>query len=201
MLLVGLTGGLASGKSTVARLLAERGAVVIDADDLARHAVAPGTPGLERVVEAFGKEVLADDGSLDRRALAALVFDHEDKRVTLEGIVHPEVFRLLHEELAGHRETDAVVVFDAPLIMETGFDEACDVVVVVTAPVEERMARAERDRGMDEREARARISAQIPEADRIERADVVIENGGTVHELRDRVEDLWAGLHARAAAS
>jgi dephospho-CoA kinase len=151
------------------------------------------------VVELLGPEVLAPDGSLDRPAVAEKVFASEEKREKLEGIIHPEVFRLLGEEVSRHRGTGTVVVFDAPLIMETGFDEACDLVVVVTAPLEERLERAGRQRGLTEADARARINAQIPEADRVERADVVIENAGDLAALEERVDEVWRDLHARAA--
>jgi dephospho-CoA kinase len=131
MLLVGLTGGIGSGKSTVARLLGERGAVVIDADDLARQAVAPGTDGFNRVVQAFGRDILASDGDLDRRRLGEVVFADADRRRELETIVHPEVARLFAEAVDLHRETDDVVVYSIPLLVERGMADAFDVVVVV----------------------------------------------------------------------
>lgn len=196
MLLVGLTGGLGAGKSTVAAMLADRGAIVVDADELARDAIAPGTPGEARVLEAFGSHI-AGARSIDRDALAAEIFADEDKRRTLESIVHPEVFRLLAETVDRNRGTDAVVLFDAPLIFETGFDEACDVVVVVSAPVEEQVKRASRERGMGEDEARARIAAQIPAGEREDRADIVIRNDGDLDALSSRVDDLWRRLQER----
>ena len=201
MLLVGLTGGLASGKSTVARLLTERGAVVVDADELSRRAVAPGSPQLDRIVETFGPEVLAADGSLDRAALARVAFGDETRRRQLEAILHPEVFRLLGEAVAVHRETGHVVVFDAPLIFETGFDEACDLVVAVGANEATRVQRVMRDRGMDEGDARSRIAAQAPEAERLARADIVIENDGSLEDLERRVDELWGQLSRRAAGA
>lgn len=193
MVLVGVTGGLAAGKSTVASLLAKRGAVVIDADDLARAAVEPGTPGYERVVEAFGRGILADDGRIDRKALADLVFADESSRRALESIVHPEVFRLLEEELDRRRDSDDVVVFDAPLIVETGFDAACDVVVVVAGSAETQVRRAVA-RGMPEEEARARIAAQASPEERRARADVAIENDGDRADLERQVDALWQRL-------
>lgn len=198
MLLVGLTGGLGSGKSTVARMLAERGAVVVDADQLARRAVAPGSPGFQRVVEAFGDEVVAPDGTLDREALSSTVFRDADRRRALESITHPEVFRLLAEEVEAHRDTDAVVVFDAPLIVETGFHRACDVVVVIAVPEEEQIARVSRDRGMTAEEALERIGAQASAEEREAVADVVIRNDGDLAALEERVGELWVDLRRRA---
>lgn len=201
MLLVGLTGGLASGKSTVAAMLARRGAVIVDADELSRRAVAPGTPGLARIVESFGPGVLDSAGHLDRQALAAIVFADETKRRLLESIVHPEVFRLLGEVVERHRDTDAVVVFDAPLVVETGFDRACDVVVVVTSPPGAQVARVARTRGMSEEEARSRIASQASPALRESRADLVLRNDGTIVELERQVDALWEDLRSRAAGS
>jgi dephospho-CoA kinase len=201
LLLVGLTGGLASGKSTVARMLARRGAIIVDADELSRQAVAPGTSGLGQIVEAFGGEVLNSSGGLDRSALAGIVFADETKRRLLESIVHPEVFRLLGDVVDRYRDTDTVVVFDAPLIVETGFDQACDVVVVVSAPAEAQVARVARTRGMSEEEARSRIASQTSPANRESRADVVIKNDGTMEELESHVATLWEELRTRAAGS
>jgi dephospho-CoA kinase len=201
LLLVGLTGGLASGKSTVASLLARRGAIVVDADELSRRAVAPGTPGLARIVDTFGREVLDAGGSLDRAALAAVVFADREKRRVLESIVHPEVFRLLGRVVDGYRATDAVVVFDAPLIVETGFHEACDLVVVVSSPVEAQVARVVRTRGMSEDDARRRIASQAPPAEREQHADIVIRNDGSLEQLEEHVESLWKVLQRRASGS
>jgi dephospho-CoA kinase len=201
LLLVGLTGGLASGKSTVASLLARRGAIVVDADELSRRAVAPGTPGLARIVDTFGREVLDASGSLDRAALAAVVFADREKRRVLESIVHPEVFRLLGRVVDGYRATDAVVVFDAPLIVETGFHEACDLVVVVSSPVEAQVARVVRTREMSEDDARKRIASQAPPAERERHADIVIRNDGTLDQLEEHVESLWKELQQRASGS
>ena len=197
MLLVGLTGGLGSGKTTVARMLATRGAVVVDADELARRAVAPGTHGYHQVVRVFGDELVGPGGELDRDALSRVVFADPDKRRALESITHPEVFRLLAEEVETFRGTDQVVVFDAPLIVETGFHEACDVVVVVTAPEAEQVARAARDRGMSPDEARARIRAQASPEMREAVADVVIRNEGDLAALERRVDELWGELRRR----
>lgn len=199
MLLVGLTGGLGAGKSTVARLLAERGAVVVDADELARRALEPGTSGFEQVCDLFGRDILDPWGRIDRRELAARVFADEGKRRALESITHPEVFRLLAETVEAHRGTDAVVVFDAPLIIETGFHEAVDVLAVVTAPEEAQVERVVRERGMSEGEARARIAAQVGEDRRYELADLTIPNDGDLDQLRSRVDALWRELASRQA--
>jgi dephospho-CoA kinase len=165
VLLVGLTGGLGAGKSTAARMLGQHGAVIVDADELARRALEPGTPGFEQVCDVFGRNILDAEGRIDRRQLAARVFADEGKRRALESITHPEVFRLLAETVESHRGTDHVVVFDAALIVETGFHEAVDVLVVVTAPEEDQVRRVAGDRGMTEDERR--ILARFFEGDRL----------------------------------
>jgi dephospho-CoA kinase len=198
MLLVGLTGGIGSGKTTVAGLLAARGAVVVDADELAREALEPGSRTFKHVSDLFGQEVLTTDGRIDRAALANVVFSDEEKRRALESITHPEVFRLLAEAVEKLRETDSIVVFDAPLIIETGFHQAVDVLVVVTAPVEQRIERVRRDRGMTEAEAAVRIAAQAEPEARNAAADFLILNDGGLEELEARVDELWAELEARA---
>ncbi|MFF5791198.1 dephospho-CoA kinase [Paeniglutamicibacter sp. NPDC012692] len=193
MLNVGLTGGIAAGKSAVARQLAELGAVLIDADAIARAVVEPGTPGLAAVVAAFGTGILTADGALDRPALGALVFKDDAAREKLNSIVHP----LVRAEAARLREAapaDAVIVQDIPLLVETNQAKDFDVVLVVAAPLAERLHRMARDRGMDESDALARISAQATDEERAAVADVVIENSGTVEELRDRVNEVWESL-------
>ena len=197
MLLVGLTGGIGSGKTTVARMLADRGAAVVDADELAHRALDPGTPGRDRVVETFGSQVVAPDGSIDRAALAEVVFQDPEKRLALESIVHPEVFRLLQETIAEHQGSDRIVVFDAALLVETGFDHACDVVVVVSTPPEEQVRRLE-ERGMDAEEARRRIAAQAAPEVRDQRADILLPNSGDLEELERRVDGVWEQLETRA---
>jgi dephospho-CoA kinase len=196
---VGLTGGLGAGKSTVARMLADRGAVVVDADELAREALEPGTAAFERASELFGDEVLTPEGKIDRRALGALVFADPEKRRTLEEITHPEVFRRLAEVVQAHRDTDDVVVFDAPLIVETGFHESCDVLVVVTAPNDEQVRRVTRARGMSEEAARSRIEAQASPERRESLADVIIRNDGDLEALERDVDALWTDLRRRAS--
>ncbi len=190
MLRIGLTGGIGSGKSTVARLLAERGAHLVDADVLAREAVAPGSPGLAAVVEAFGDGVLGSDGALDRPALAAVVFGHPTARATLDGIVHPLV-RARAVELISAVPEDAVVVQDIPLLVETGQAASFDLVLVVQAEPEIRVARLVQ-RGLTEPDARARIAAQATDEQRRAVADVVLDNSGTPEELAAQVDRFWA---------
>ena len=197
MLRVGLTGGIGSGKSEVARLLAAHGAVVIDSDALAREVVAPGTPGLRAVVEAFGPSVLAADGSLDRPRLAALVFDDPDARARLNAIVHPLVGAAAAERAAA-APPDAVVVNDVPLLVEAGLAPGFDVVVVVDASDEVRLARLTGQRGMAEADARARMAAQATREQRLAVAAHVIPNDGTREELAARVAALWAALTGEA---
>ncbi len=200
MFLVGLTGGLGAGKSTVGRMLERRGAVVIDADVLARQAVLPGTPGYTKVTELFGPEIIGHDGEIERAALARRVFSDKEARVALESITHPEVFRLLSEALEDYRDTDRIVVFDAPLIVETGIHEACDAIVVVTASEEAQVARVMRDRGMTEEAARARLRAQAPDSEKERIADFVIRNDGTTEQLEDGVDTVWEKLIEAARA-
>jgi dephospho-CoA kinase len=191
---VGLTGGIGSGKSEVARLLASHGAVLVDADLLAREVVAPGSEGLAAVVEAFGPDVLTPDGALDRAAVAARVFADPAARVRLEAIVHPRVRALAarREAEAVAVDPDAVVVHDVPLLVETGQQHAYDVVLVVDVPVDLQVARLVQGRGMSAEEARARIAAQATREQRLAAADVVVDNSGTLDALARRVSDLWA---------
>ncbi|MFM8943724.1 MAG: dephospho-CoA kinase [Actinomycetota bacterium] len=198
MLLVGLTGGIGSGKSTVAAMLAGRGAVVVDADDLAREAIAPGTPGEAAVRARFPSVVRG--GSVDRATLAAIVFGDADARRDLEAIVHPEVRRRFGEMSAPLVETDAVVVFSAPLLVETGAAAGFDVVVVVETPVTARVERLVRSRGMTRDEATARMAAQATDEERAAAADVVVTNAGTIDDLAARVDRLWDDLRRRAAS-
>ena len=200
MLLVGLTGGIGSGKSTVARLLEKRGAVVFDADLLAREAVEPGTPGHAAVIERFGADVLAPGGELDREALASIVFADPAARRDLEQIVHPEVRRLFAEGSEAYRDTDRVVVFSAPLLVETGMHTAFEILVVVSATVATQIERLMRQRGMSEPSIRARIDAQAPLEDKAAAADFLVDNEGSLDELESQVERLWNDLSARAVA-
>ena len=200
MLLVGLTGGIGSGKSTVACMLEERGAVVFDADVLARAVVEPGTPGHAAVTERFGANVLAPGGELDREALASIVFADPAARRDLEAIVHPEVRRLFAEGSEVYRETDRVVVFSAPLLVETGMHTAFDVLVVVSATTATQVERLMRERGMSEAAILARIDAQAPLEDKAEVADFLVDNEGTPDELEQQIDRLWSDLSARAVA-
>ncbi|MGY1916346.1 dephospho-CoA kinase [Blastococcus sp. SYSU DS0973] len=190
MLRIGLTGGIGSGKSTVARLLAERGALVVDADRIAREVLEPGTPGLAAVADEFGDGVLAPDGSLDRGALAAVVFSDETARRRLDGLVHPLV-RKRSAELIAAAPADAVVVNDVPLLVETGQAGSYDLVLVVDTDVETRVARLI-ERGLAEADARARIAAQATDEQRRAVADVVIDNSGTLEQLTEQVDRFWA---------
>jgi dephospho-CoA kinase len=190
VLRVGLTGGIGSGKSEVARLLAAHGALVVDSDALAREVVAPGTPGLAAVVAAFGSEVLNADGSLARDRLAALVFSDDRARERLNALVHPLVGAAAAERLAAAPQ-DAVAVHDVPLLVETGMAAAFDVVVVVDAPVETQLARMTGQRGMSRADAEARIAAQATREQRLAAATHVIPNDGTLADLEDRVHKLW----------
>lgn len=190
MLRVGLTGGIAAGKSLVARRLRERGALLIDADMLAREVVEPGTPGLQAVVSAFGEEILTDDGALDRPALGAAVFGDHAKREQLNAIIHPLV-RARSAQLVAEAEPERIIVQDIPLLVETGQGARFHLVLVVDAPEEVRIRRMVSDRGMAEADARARIAAQATHAERLAAADVVLENVESQEALLVRVDRLW----------
>ncbi|MGA4982642.1 dephospho-CoA kinase [Streptomyces cellulosae] len=197
MLTVGLTGGIGAGKSEVSRLLVECGAVLIDADRIAREVVEPGTPGLAAVVEAFGEDILAEDGSLDRPRLGALVFNDPEKLATLNSIVHPLV-GARSRELEEAAPEDAVVVHDVPLLTENGLAPLYDVVIVVDAGPETQLDRLVRLRGMSEEDARARMAAQATREQRRAIADIVIDNDVPLDELERRVKEVWADLVRRA---
>ncbi|MFE5757138.1 dephospho-CoA kinase [Streptomyces massasporeus] len=200
MLKVGLTGGIGAGKSEVSRLLVACGAVLIDADRIAREVVAPGTPGLASVVEAFGEEILAADGSLDRPRLGAIVFSDAEKLSTLNAIVHPLV-GARSRELEEAAAEDAVVLHDVPLLTENGLAPLYDLVIVVDAAPETQLDRLVRLRGMTEEDARARMAAQATREQRREIADIVIDNDVPLEELEQRVKDVWAELVRRSQAS
>jgi dephospho-CoA kinase len=193
MLRVGLSGGIGSGKSTVARALARHGAVVIDADTIAREVVEPGTPGLAAVVERFGPDVLEPDGRLNRPALAALVFDDAAARADLNAIVHPLVAVETARRTAA-APADAVVVYDVPLLVEAA-RSGYDAVVIVEAPEAVRLERLT-ERGMGPDDARRRMAAQASDADRRKVADVVLDNSGSPEDLEAQVESLWVQLTA-----
>ncbi|MFF2216319.1 dephospho-CoA kinase [Streptomyces antibioticus] len=197
MLTVGLTGGIGAGKSEVSRLLVACGAVLIDADRIAREVVAPGTPGLAAVVEAFGAEVLAADGGLDRPRLGSIVFADPEKLAVLNGIVHPLV-GARSRELEDAAPEDAVVVHDVPLLTENGLAPFYDVVIVVDADPGTQLDRLVRLRGMTEDDARARMAAQATREERRKIADIVIDNDVPLPDLQARVREVWADLARRA---
>lgn len=190
---VGLTGGVASGKSAVSAILRDLGAVVIDADQLAREVVARGTTGLAEVVAEFGEEVLTPDGDLDRPAVARIVFSDEAARRRLEQIIHPRVFEEV-ARLEAEAPAGAVVVHDIPLLAESGRADSFDAVLVVDVDPETQVARAVRDRGWTEEETRARIATQATREQRLAVATHVIDNSGSLEDLRRRVEEVYALL-------
>ena len=199
VLMVGLTGGIASGKSAVAKRLAELGAIVIDSDVLAREVVAPGTDGLAEVVATFGPRAVTPGGEMDRAAVAEIVFGDEEKRRRLEKIIHPRV-RARAAEIVAAAPPDAVVVNDVPLLVEANLAGNYDLVIVVLADETVRLDRLVRFRGMTEETARARFAAQATDEQRRAVADIVIENDGTPAELRAVVDAVWERLvHERAA--
>lgn len=200
MLIVGLTGNIAAGKSMVAQRLAALGATVIDADHLAREAVRPGTRALRRIVDRWGVGVLMPDGTLDRTALREIVFADDVARAALDAIVHPEVALLREEEVAAARARgDRLVVCDIPLLFEVGLEGEMDRVVLVDAPPEVRRERLMRDRGLSASAASAMMAAQMPSQRKRDRAHHLIDNDGTVEELDAKVRALHAEL-LRAAA-
>lgn len=195
---VGLTGGIGSGKSVVSAELTTHGAVVIDADAIAREVVEPGTPGLARVVAEFGEQVLTEDGRLNRPRLGELVFADESKLSRLNAIVHPLVGersgQLMERALADNAE---IVVYDVPLLVENGLGPLYDVVVVVDAPDELRVERVATNRGMPREQVWARVRSQADRETRLAAADLVVDNSGSLQDLRDRVSDLWTELRSR----
>ena len=205
MYLIGLTGGIASGKSFVAARLAEYGAVHIDADQLARIVVEPGTPALDAIVDEFGDGILNRDGTLDRPALGAIIFADEVRRERLNAIVHPAVWQRTRELIAEAAVLDpqAVVVYDVPLLAEAPEDRrlAFDLIVVVLASPETRVRRMIESRGLTRAEALGRIQAQATDAERLAMADVVIDNDGDRGATVRQIDELWARVSALAQAS
>lgn len=189
MLKVGLTGGMGSGKSTVARRFAELGAVIIDADQIARDVVEPGEPALAELAEAFGEGILLDDGSLNRGELAKRAFVSAEKTELLNSITHPRIEQRTEEQF--NAAGDAIIVFDSPLLIEMGQSEAQDLVVVVYTPVEVRLDRLVESRGVDREDAKQRIAKQISDDKRLQFADVVLENSGTEEDLVRQVDRIW----------
>jgi dephospho-CoA kinase len=192
-MLIALTGGIASGKSTVARQFVALGATEIDADLLAREVVEPGSAGLAAVTEAFGTAVLAEDGSLDRQALATIAFSDEQSRKRLESILHPLIQQLASERI---KNTDGVVVYTIPLLVETKSPLKFDHIIAVSAPVETRVQRLIQHRGMTEQAARARINAQSSDAERESIADTVISSDCSMEELVSRATSAYLELTA-----
>ncbi len=200
VLKVGLTGGIGSGKSEVSARLAERGAVVIDADRIAREVVEPGTPGLAAVVAEFGEDVLLPSGGLDREKVGSIVFADRDRLAALNAIVHPLVGERM-QELMDAAPEDAIVVYDVPLLAENGLASMYDAVVVVDAPEETQLDRLTSRRGMAEEDARARMANQASRAERRAIATHVLDNSGTLDDLKAQVDALWEDLTARAATT
>ncbi|GAA1514688.1 dephospho-CoA kinase [Sphaerisporangium rubeum] len=196
MLKVGLTGGIGSGKSEVAKRLGALGAVVIDADKIAREVVEPGTSGLALIVEEFGPEILRADGALDRERLGRIVFADPERLARLNAIVHPRVGDRV-AELQAEAPEDAVVVYDVPLLAENGLASMYDVVIVVDAPDDVRVSRVVHHRGMSEDDALARIKAQATRDDRLKVADIVVPNDGPLADLDARTREVWQELLTR----
>lgn len=195
MRVFGLTGGIASGKSTVAALLRELGAPVVDADALAREVVAPGSPGLAEIVARFGDQVLLPDGQLDRKQVGALVFGDDEARQALEAITHPRIAAAGQERLAALRAAgEPVAFYEAALIVEKGLQRGLDGLVVVAVPEPVQIERLRARDGIDAEAARARIRAQLPLADKVAAATHVIDNAGTRASTRRQVEELWTEL-------
>jgi len=190
VLLIGLTGGIGSGKSTVSDLLAEKGAVIIDADAITRELQQPGTPVFTAMVERFGTGIVAADGTLDRAAVAAIVFRDEQARKDLEAIVHPAVGAEMVQRMQAVADTDRVVVYDVPLLVESARRGYAAVIVVDVDP-EIALRRLVEQRGMDEHDARARIASQATREERLAVADRVLDNSGTLEDLRKQVDEVW----------
>ncbi len=196
--MIGLTGGIGSGKSTVAALLAEHGFPVVDADQLAREVVEPGQPALAELAEAFGQDVLHDDGSLNRPELAARAFVDKEHTELLNSITHPRIRQLREQRFRQAADAGAdAVVYDMPLLVEQGVDKHMDLTVVVDVDVEERIRRLVSTRGLTEEDARRRIAAQVDDAERLAAADVVIDNNGPVEALGEQVEQLVRVIRGR----
>lgn len=199
MYLIGLTGGIAAGKSTVAKRWVELGAIEIDADQLAREVVEPGTIGLQRIREHFGDDLLNADGSLDRSALGSLVFANRQQLDALNAIVHPLV-KQRTRELLETMPSDAIVIYNVPLLVEAAVDHNFDIVVTVEAPEEEQIKRMVAHRGMTETEAKARISTQAKPVERAARADRILSSNQDIHLLMRDADALWREISKLAEA-
>lgn len=200
MLVVGLTGGIGSGKSTVASLLAEEGAVVIDADKIVRGLQHPGSPIHTAIVERFGADIVAADGTIDRAALAGIVFSDGEALAELNAIIHPAVGVVIAERLAAEAETDHVVILDIPLLVESGRVNTAGV-IVVDCPTDVAVGRAVEQRGMSEPDVRRRMAAQVSREERVAKADFVIDNGGERKALTDQVDRCWAWIESLVVAA
>ncbi len=194
---VALTGGIASGKTVVTRLLSERGAIIIDSDLLSREVVEPGSRGLAEVVERFGAGVLAADGSLDRQALGEIIFADDEARNDLNGIIHPEIRRRRAELIAAAPE-DAIVISVIPLLVEGGLKDDFEGVIVIDVPLEIQIDRLKARNGLDDGQAQARVAAQASRAERLAAATWIIENSGSYNQLRAQVEMVWDALAKKA---
>ena len=198
MLLVGLTGGIGAGKSTFAALLAERGALVIDADRLGHEALMPGEPAWREVVDQFGNEVLAAGSmDIDRKALARIVFANPGKLAALNAITHPVIMRKIADTLEAFQQTERIVILDAALIVELGLVDSLDAVIVVASDTEIRKARLVKDRGMTSEAIGDRMRAQSNPEDLVAKADIVVPNDGSLDELATQAERVWVELEAR----
>lgn len=200
MFQVGLTGGIASGKSTVSALLADHGAVVVDADLIAREVVEPGTPALAAIRERFGSGVIRADGSLNREALAEVVFSDSAANADLRAITYPEIARVIGERVGAQAETDNIVVIDAALLVESGW-QGLEKLIVVAADPAVQVERMVVDRAMTRDEAAARIAAQAPLAEKLDKADIVVWNNGTRDDLSTRVDEVWDELQGARESS
>ena len=202
MIIAGLTGGIATGKSLVANRLAGHGAIIIDADKIAHEVVAKGKPAWEEIVQEFGEEYLLSDGEIDRKALGRTVFADPARRDILNHIVHPRVFEEISRAIAAavenHDTPDPVIILDVPLLFETKMDVDLPEVIVVFAPVETQLARLSARDDLSEEDAMARINAQLPIAEKREKADYVIDNSGTVEDTLQQVDTLYHTLKSKA---
>ncbi len=199
MLNVGLTGGIATGKSTVVRMLVKRGARVIDHDGLVHALQEPGQPVWERIVETFGRDILDTDERIDRKKLGSLVFENEPRRKVLEGIVHPAVLEEAQRQRdrIGKEDEQAIVLSDIPLLLEVGMQECFDLILLVYAPPDVQIRRVVKRNKMTREEAEARLRAQMPIDEKLKFADLAIRNDGTMRELEKRAEEVWQELLAR----
>lgn len=193
-MIIGLTGTIGSGKSTVSARLAKLGALVLDADTISREAVKKGADGLNKIAEVFGKEVIDANGELDRKSLAGIVFSDESKRLILNGIIHPQVLKALKERTHGEKalNPDRMIVWDVPLLIEVGWVEYVDSVWLVTAPEQTRINRIMARDGCTIKQAQSRICAQMSEEEKARFSNEIIDNGGSLEQLYQRVDALYS---------